>query len=120
MRFKVDENLHPEVAARLCAEGHDAMTVFEQGLRGHPDDEIAVVCQAEQRVILTLDLDFSNIRRYPPQDYAGIIVLRPGSKGRASVMRTLTQFMPLLSTVPLIGHLWIVEEQRIRIRNGSA
>jgi predicted nuclease of predicted toxin-antitoxin system len=43
MRFKVDENLHPEVAARLCAEGHDAMTVFEEGLRGHPDDEIAVV-----------------------------------------------------------------------------
>jgi predicted nuclease of predicted toxin-antitoxin system len=43
MRFKVDENLHAGVAARLCAEGHDAMTVFEEGLRGHPDDEIAVV-----------------------------------------------------------------------------
>jgi predicted nuclease of predicted toxin-antitoxin system len=118
MRFKVDENLHPEVAVHLCAAGHDAMTIFAQGMRGYADDKIAAVCQQEQRVILTLDLDFSNIRRYPPQDHAGIIVLRPGNKGRASVMRTLNQFMPLLATVPLIGHLWIVEEQRVRIRSG--
>lgn len=46
MRFKVDENLHPEVAAHLCVAGYDAMTVFEQGLRGQPDDGIL----EEQRV----------------------------------------------------------------------
>ncbi len=37
MRFKVDENLHEEVATALRAEGHDAETVYEEGLRGHSD-----------------------------------------------------------------------------------
>lgn len=27
MRFKIDENLHPEVAAAFRARGHDALTV---------------------------------------------------------------------------------------------
>lgn len=57
MRFKVDENLHPEVADVLRQSGHDALTVYEQGLRGHADGEVAGVCQKEDRAILTLDLD---------------------------------------------------------------
>ena len=32
MRFKVDQNLHEDVAELLRANGHDAMTTFEQGL----------------------------------------------------------------------------------------
>ncbi len=118
MRFKVDENLHPDAADLLRAAGHDAMTVFDQGLRGHPDEDIATVCQREQRAIVTLDLDFSNIRQYPPEDYPGIIVLRLENKGRPSVVIALTQIVPLLATEPLAGHLWIVEEQRVRIRQG--
>ena len=34
MRFKVDESLHVEVADLLRGQGHDALTVFDQGLRG--------------------------------------------------------------------------------------
>ena len=59
MRFKVDENLHEEVAAALRAEGHDAETVYGEGLRGHSDRDIGKACQREQRAIVTLDLDFS-------------------------------------------------------------
>ena len=35
MRFKVDENLHPDAADLLRSAGHDAMTVYDHGrLRG--------------------------------------------------------------------------------------
>jgi Domain of unknown function (DUF5615) len=37
MRFKIDENLHPEVAELLRQHRHDATTVYDQGLRGHSD-----------------------------------------------------------------------------------
>jgi predicted nuclease of predicted toxin-antitoxin system len=77
MRFKTDENLPVEIAALLRQQGHDAVTVGDEGLAGVADVAVAVVCQAEKRVIVTLDLDFSDIRRYPPENYAGIIVLRP-------------------------------------------
>jgi len=119
MLVKVDENLHPDAAALLASAGHDAVTVFDQGLRGHADDDIAAVCHREQRVLVTLDLDFSDIRQYPPGDYAGIIVLRLVDTSRAAVLRALGQVLPLLGVEPLVGHLWIVEEQRVRIRGGG-
>ena len=41
MKFKTDENVHPDLAARLRAEGHDAMTIWDQNLRGRSDADLA-------------------------------------------------------------------------------
>jgi predicted nuclease of predicted toxin-antitoxin system len=120
MLFKVDENLHPDVAEALRQYGHDAMTVFEQGMRGHADDEIANVCREESRTLVTLDLDFADIRQYPPQDYPGIIVFRMSGQDRAAMLHYVNQFVSLLATTPLAGHLWIVDENRIRCRGAGA
>ena len=120
MLFKVDENLHPDVAEELRQHGHDAMTVFEQGLRGHPDEDVAEVCQREARALVTLDLDFADVRDYPPQDYPGIVVFRLTSQNRATMLQFVNRFVPLLATAPLVGHLWIVDDTRVRIRGASA
>lgn len=120
MQFKIDENLHPDTADLLRTAQYDAMTVYEQGLRGRSDREIALVCQQENRVIVTLDLDFSDIREFPPQNYAGIIVLRLSDQSRLRVLNVLAKLIPLFVTEPLVGHLWIVDEQRVRIRGMEA
>jgi hypothetical protein len=39
------------------------------------DQEIVAACQAEQRCLITLDLDFGNPLRFPPWDQSGIAVL---------------------------------------------
>jgi hypothetical protein len=39
-RFKVDENLPREAQALLLNAGHDAQTVHEERLAGHPDATI--------------------------------------------------------------------------------
>ena len=116
MQFKFDENLHNDVTFLLREHGYDAMTVVEQGLRGYPDRQIAVVCREEKRAIITLDLDFADIRQYPPQNYAGIIVLRLSDQCRSSVLRVIKWILPLITTEPLERHLWIVEDDRLRIR----
>ncbi len=41
MRFKVDENLPKEAAELFRQSGHDAQTVGEEHLVGHPDPGIA-------------------------------------------------------------------------------
>ena len=41
MRFKTDENVHPDVAALLREQGHDAATVWDQSLRGATDANLA-------------------------------------------------------------------------------
>jgi predicted nuclease of predicted toxin-antitoxin system len=89
-RLKIDENLHEEVAGALRAEGHDAQTVYDEGLRGRPNQDIATVCRREQRVLVTLDLDFGNIRRYPPEKYPGLIVLRVVDQSRRHVLQVLS------------------------------
>jgi predicted nuclease of predicted toxin-antitoxin system len=71
MQFKIDENLHAEIAVLFSARGHDATTVYDQGLRGADDARIAQCCRDEQRAIVTLDLDFADIRHYPPENYSG-------------------------------------------------
>ena len=114
MRFKTDENLHPEVAAFLRDLGHDALTVWDQGLRGKSDSGIAEACRLEKRA----EAGFANIRSYPPQDFAGSIVLRLKWQSRKHVLSVVPRFLSLLRTEPLTGQLWIVDEQRVRVRQG--
>ena len=119
MKFKTDENLPVEVADLLRQGGHDATTVVDQQLAGRPDPDVASVCRAEQRALVTLDLDFSDIRSYPPEDYFGIIVLRPVLQTISSIVRLTSGALALLASEPLVGQLWIVDEHQVRIRGGN-
>ena len=66
MRFKIDENLPAEVSELLQASKHDAMTIIDQHMVSELDPRVASVCRFEERALITLDLDFSDIRTYPP------------------------------------------------------
>lgn len=76
MQFKIDENLPEDVASILSDAGHDAVTVLWQKLGGAEDQKIAQICQGENRILVTADAGFADIRTYPPEVYPGIIVLR--------------------------------------------
>lgn len=119
MRFKIDENLPPDAAILLQNNGHDALTVWDQGLQGGPDLQIASVCQEEQRIFITLDLDFADIRAYPPDRYSGLIVLRLSDQSRPHVLRTLQGLLPVLKHETVEGRLWIVDENAVRIHGGE-
>ncbi len=54
MRFKTDENLPAEVAELLRSAGHDALTVLDQHLGGHPDRSLGDIVRNEQRSLITL------------------------------------------------------------------
>ena len=119
MRFKTDENVPALVAARLAAAGHDALRVDEQGMNGASDPQVGAVCVAEGRVIVTLDKDFADIRTYPPDQFAGIIVFRPSSQTIPVLERLTNLVIGLLAQEPLVGYLWIVEDTRVRVRSGN-
>ncbi|MBI5199181.1 MAG: DUF5615 family PIN-like protein [Nitrospirae bacterium] len=116
MQFKIDENLPIEIAELLINNRHDAKTVNEQQLKGTKDPVLLGQCKSENRVLVTLDTDFSDIKAYPPQEFAGIIVLRVGSQAKQHVMKVFHRTISLIGVEPLNQHLWIVEETVIRIR----
>jgi predicted nuclease of predicted toxin-antitoxin system len=95
------------------------LTVADQHLAGQPGVRVADVCRAEGRALLTLDLDFSDIRVYPPSNYSGIIVLRPSVQTVKNIQRLVGQVIAVLPNEPLAGNLWIVDEGQIRIRQGT-
>jgi len=120
MKFKIDENLPEELSELLRQHGYDAHSIIAQNLSGRPDAHVALVCQQENRCLITLDLDFADIRTYPPQDYPGLMVLRPHTESIKSVLVLMSQVLPLLSTQKLVQHLWIVEPHGLRIRSAGS
>lgn len=115
MKFKLDENLSPALAALFANDGHDAHSIVEQSLQGHADAKVIEVCRGENRALVTFDLDFSNIQAYPPDQYAGIVVFRLANQAHEQAESATRRVLELLSKESLHGALWIVEDTRIRI-----
>ena len=119
MKFKLDENLPELVSNSLIELGYDAHTVGQEGLCGANDDTVLQACISENRILMTLDLDFSDIRTYPPGSYSGIWLLRP-QKQTFRAIEALVQAGVRLSAVERVhGQLWIIDEKRVRIRDGG-
>jgi predicted nuclease of predicted toxin-antitoxin system len=116
MRAKCDENLPVEAARLLTEAGWNASTVHDEGLAGAPDDAVSAACVREERVLFSLDLDFADIRRYPPESSPGIVILRPPEPHRSAVLALLSNALPVLSAENVKGCLCVVEPGRIRIR----
>ena len=79
---------------------------------------LAGQCRSEGRVLITLDLDFANIRAYPPAEYAGIIILRSKEQDKHAVLTLVDRIALVLANRAPEGELWIVEPDRIRFRYG--
>ncbi|MFN0138378.1 MAG: DUF5615 family PIN-like protein [Phycisphaerae bacterium] len=114
MKFKLDECMYHGVKALLTSAGHDAHTVFEEGLTSAPDELVWAVARREQRTLLTCDTDFCHLIRYPIDDTPGIIVLRgPTIEIPFQKMLSLQVISHLRNHSP-VGMRWIVEPGRIR------
>jgi hypothetical protein len=120
VKLKVDENIGRSGIEFLRQRGHDAIGVHDQGLGGKSDRIVFDVCVAESRTLITLDRDFGQVPRFPPERSAGIVVLDLG--GPASLPRLLDRlrnFLALAETRPVAGELWIVEPGRVRVHLGK-
>jgi predicted nuclease of predicted toxin-antitoxin system len=103
MKFKIDQNLPIEAAALLTAAGHDAMTVYQQSLGGASDERIVDVCKDEDRILITADLDLSDIRRYPPAQTPGYMVLRLPRQSKQALLICWRKSSPCSRCVQSMG-----------------
>jgi predicted nuclease of predicted toxin-antitoxin system len=114
-RFKLDENLPRDAKALFDAAGHDVATVLGERLGGEPDRKVIDVARDENRILVTLDVDFSDLREYPPSEYPGIWVLRGPSQGIELVLALLRGALEVLAAESPSNRLWIIEAGRVRI-----
>jgi predicted nuclease of predicted toxin-antitoxin system len=115
MLVKLDENLGARGRRLFIAAGHQVATVGEQGLAGADDLTVIEVCRSEGRCLVTLDLDFSNPFRFPPDQFSGIAVMRlPRRSTPSDFDTTLGTLLAALALDSIAGKLWIVERHRVR------
>lgn len=120
MKIKLDENLGRRVVEVFRKAGHDATTVRDQNLQGVRDEALYGICRQEGRCLVTVDLDFADVLRFPPEETAGIAVLRPAGRVTiAALVGLVSQIIAILDKEPLAGRLWIVEPGRIRVHQPS-
>lgn len=118
MRFLVDENV-PRLVTRMLSEvGHDVVDVRDQ-MQGVPDSLVSDAAIAENRVLVTLDMDFANIVQYPPDKYPGIIVLRVPHPTQTRIVGTLKDFLMAVDEESIQHALIIVEPGLYRVRRSG-
>ena len=89
-------------------------------LQGCSDQHLYEVCCAEQRCLVTLDLDFANVMRFPPAETNGIVVVRvPRNPSLALLEQLIRQFLQAFTQMSVEKRLWIVEVGRIRIHQSE-
>lgn len=86
IRFHLDENVDPRVAAGLRLLGIDVTTTPDAGLLSAPDEDQLDYIVREGRVIITQDTDFLRLHS-AGRDHPGIAFYPAGARSVGDVIR---------------------------------
>ncbi|MCA3004737.1 MAG: DUF5615 family PIN-like protein [bacterium] len=118
MKFLVDQPVSPLVAAWLRSEsggGHDAIHVRECGMASAADDVIFAKAVAEDRVIITVDLDFARIAALSGRAGPGLVLFRAGNVSDQEMLNLLRRVLAELPIERLSRCVVVVDEYAIRV-----
>ena len=120
MRFIIDADL-PRAVARVIADfDHESVDVRDIGMGASSDEQIVEYARSKGLCVLTADLGFGDVRRYPPSRTFGIVILRlPRHATTSFILGLLSSFLSREEILwKLEGKLAVVEVGRIRLRTG--
>ena len=116
MKVKLDENIPVRLVDVLSHMGHDVDTVKSEGLTGRPDADVWDASQRDGRLLITQDLDFSDVRNFKPGTHHGLLLVRlrgPGSNALLGRIRAAAQQEGLESFARCFA---VLTDRKLRIR----
>ena len=116
MSSLLDMGVDVRVGTWLREHGHEPVHLRDQGLQRLPNGEIFTKAIAENRVILTFDLDFGEIAALGRGRKASVVVFRLHNTRTAHVLERLASILPDCSSSLEKGAVVVVEENRHRVR----
>jgi len=116
MRFLADMGVAQRIVQWLRSEGHDAVHLRDEKLHRLPNGEIFEKAVAEQRIILTFDLDFGEIVALSGGRQVSVVLFRLHNTRTPHVIERLKKVLQESSSVLEEGAVVVVEESRHRTR----
>lgn len=119
MKIKLDENLPRTLAASISALGHDVDTVLEEGLAAESDDVVWRAAQRVGRLLVTQDLDSSDIRKFQPGTHCGVVLIRLRDPSRAALIDRVSAIFSTETVDDWAGCFVVATEHKLRVTRGA-
>jgi predicted nuclease of predicted toxin-antitoxin system len=116
MKFLADMGISPLTVQVLRQQGYDAIHLYEAGLERLPDPLIVEKARQEERVILTFDLDFTDLLAMSSLSLPSVIIFRLQMTKPAFVSTRLLSVLEECGEALDRGAIVIVDESRYRLR----
>jgi predicted nuclease of predicted toxin-antitoxin system len=114
MRFLTDENVSPKIVEALRSEGYDIFDIKEERLQGMPDQAIVKRARKMKSVIVSEDLDFGNLQRFPLVKHPGAILMHFFDMRPEKVAERLISFIRAVDYKDLVGVVVMLEEDQVK------
>lgn len=116
MRFLADMGVSQRTVVWLRQHGHDVSHLRDEGLQRMPDPMILSKARAEERILLTLDLDFGYLLAVGHARMPSVILFRLGNENSDMVTRRLEATLERFGDKLQTGVMVSVTEDAIRLR----
>jgi predicted nuclease of predicted toxin-antitoxin system len=116
MKLLLDMGLPRRSAQLLRDSGHDAVHLGERGLGRLPDDQVIAVADAEDRVVVTLDADFSALPALSGASRPSVVHLRIERLGYVEAARVVGSVVAAMHTELTDGCIASVSPSGVRVR----
>jgi predicted nuclease of predicted toxin-antitoxin system len=93
LKLLVDMPVTPQAVAHLAAKGHEAVHASAVGLSATPDIEILERARAEDRIVITADLNYPRLLALLKANRPGVILFRGGAYSEAETLALLDRVL---------------------------
>lgn len=115
-RFLIDACVDLRVGDWLREQGYDAVHLRDEGLQRLPDSDVFQKASKERRVLITFDLDFSEIAALSTDRTVSLIVLRLRNPRFDYLVGRLASVLMDSGHALQRGAVIMVEDSRFRVR----
>jgi predicted nuclease of predicted toxin-antitoxin system len=116
MRFLGDMGISPRTIALLREQRYDAIHLVEQNLERMEDPHILEKARQEERILLTVDLDFAQLLAISGDSLPSVILFRLGNVSREVVNNRLMLVLNDYASDLKTGAIISVNDVSIRLR----
>jgi predicted nuclease of predicted toxin-antitoxin system len=116
MKFLADMGISLRTVFWLRSSGYDVVHLRDEDLQRLPDNEILIKARTEERILLTVDLDFAQLLAVSGDNLPSVILFRLGNENYDVINERLTQVLNECQEDLEVGSIISVNNETFRVR----